>query len=97
MFIKTHMKRNELPITQKSLNKATQTFHVQQTNDTRSHGNNIRDREAESEECEQIHFPEARKGTCSLKRISWIKLNTLKKTLLETKHASNRNRRKPGL
>lgn len=64
---------------QKSLNKAMQTFHVQQTNDTWSQGNNITDREAESRECEQIHFPEARKGTHSLKRISWIKPNTLKK------------------
>lgn len=63
MFIKTHMKRNELPITEKSLNKAMQTFHVQQTNDTRSQGTNITDREAECGECEQIHFPEARKET----------------------------------
>lgn len=47
---------------QNSLHKATQTFHGQQINDKWSQENNINDREAESGECEQIHFPEEEKG-----------------------------------
>lgn len=44
---------------------------------------------------EEIHFPEVGKWTRSLKKISWIKPNTVKKrTVLESKHASNRNREK---
>lgn len=59
---KTHMKRNELPITQKSLNKAPQTFHVQQTNDTRSLGNNITEREAVSGEGRKSIFQKYENG-----------------------------------
>lgn len=68
---KSKMKRNELPITQNPLNRAVQTFHVQQTNDLRPRGNGITDRKAESGECEQVHFLEAR-----ISWISWIKPNT---------------------
>lgn len=59
---KTHMKRKELPITQKSLNKATQTFHVQQANDTWSLGNNITDREAVSGEWRKSIFQKYENG-----------------------------------